>query len=87
MKEMNLISINRKQLILEDARERMLHNYSLEKIASDHGIKVRTLNKWLMSMNEEYSELRELWVDNMLANANKEINNVKDHFILEKRKS
>ena len=86
MKEMNPISINRKQLILEDARERMLHNYSLEQIASDHGIKVRTLNKWLMSMNEEYSELRELWVDNMLANANKEINNVKDNFILEKRK-
>ena len=80
---MNPTSINCKQLILEDARERILKNHSLEQIAVSHGIKKKTLNKWLMSMGEEHRELRQLWVDNMLAKANEEINNVKDNISLE----
>ena len=80
---MNPTSINCKQLILEDARERILKNHSLEQIAVSHGINKKTLNKWLMSMGEEHRELRQLWVDNMLAKANEEIDNVKDNISLE----
>ena len=50
---MNLIPIDRKQLILEDAKERSLKNHTLEQIAKSHGITKRTLNAWLMSMGEE----------------------------------
>lgn len=81
--KMNPTSINCKQLILEGAKEQILKNHSLEQIAVSHGINKRTLNKWLMSMNEEHRELRQIWVDNMLAKANEEIDNVKDNISLE----
>jgi len=84
---MNPISTNYKQHILEDARERILKSYSLDQIALTHGIKRRELNKWLMSMSEEHRELRQLWVDNMLAKANEEIDNVKDNTSLENNDS
>ncbi len=82
-KKMNPTSINCKQLILEDARERILKNHSLEQIAVTHGINKKTLKKWLMSMGGEHRELRQLWIDNMLAKANEEIDNVKDNLSLE----
>jgi transposase-like protein len=84
---MNATSIHFRQLILEDARERILKNHSLEQIAVSHGINKKTLNKWLMSMGEEHRELRKLWVDNMLAKANEEIDNVKDNISLENNDS
>jgi len=80
-------SINCKQLILEDAKERILKNHSLEQIAVSHGIDKKTLNKWLMSMGDEHRELRQLWVDNMLAKANEEIDNVKDNISFENNDS
>ena len=84
---MNPTSINCKQLILEDARVRILKNHSLEQIAVSHGINRKTLNKWLMSMGEEHRELRQLWVDNMLTKANDEIDNGKDNVSLENNNS
>lgn len=80
--KMNPTSINCKQLILEDVKEQILKNHSLEQIAVSHGINKKTLNKWLMSMNEEYRELRQIWVNNMLAKANEEIANVKNNISL-----
>ena len=79
---MTLIPIDRKQLILEDAKDRISKNHTLEQIAKSHGITKRTLNAWLMSMGEEYRELRQLWIDNMLAEAKEEIDNVTDNFPL-----
>lgn len=38
-------------------------------------------------MGEEHNELRQLWVDNMLAKANEEIDNVKDNISLENNDS
>ena len=84
---MTLIPIDRKQLILEDAKDRILKNHTLEQIAKSHGITKRTLNAWLMSMGEEYRELRQLWIDNMLAEAKEEIDNVTDNFPLAKTNS
>jgi len=62
---MTLIPIDRKQTILEDD--------TLEQIAKSHGITKRTLNTWLMSLGDEYQELRQLCIDNMLAEALEEI--------------
>ncbi|MFB3080933.1 MAG: hypothetical protein ACE1Y1_04075 [Nitrosomonadaceae bacterium] len=79
---MTLIPLDRKELILEDAKECILKNHTLEQIAKSHGITKRTLYTWLMSMCEEYRELRQLWIDNMLAEAKEEIDNVTDNFPL-----
>jgi transposase-like protein len=77
---MTLIPLDRKQLILEDAKERILKNHTLEQIAKTHGITKRTLNTWLMSLGDEYQELRQLCIDNMLAEALEEIDNATDNF-------
>ena len=66
---MDLVPVNCKQLILEDAKKGILKNHSLEEIALHHGITKRTLKKWLMSLGEEHQELRQIWIDNMLAEA------------------
>ena len=72
---MTLIPLDRKELILEDAKERILKNHTLEQIAKTHGITKRTLNTLLMSLGEEYQELRRVWIDNMLSEALEEIDN------------
>ena len=45
-----------------------------------HEISKRTLNIRLMALGEEYQELRRVWIDNMLTEALKEIDNATDHF-------
>ncbi len=40
---MDLVTVNCKQLILEDAKKGILKNHSLEKIAIHHGITKRTI--------------------------------------------
>jgi len=84
---MTLIPLDRKQLILADAKERILKNYTLEQIAKTHGITKRTLNTWLMSLGDEYQELRQLCIDNMLAEALEEIDNATDNFPLSRANS
>lgn len=84
---MTLIHLDRKNLILEDARKRILKNHTLEQIAKTHGITKRTLNTWLMSLGEEYQELRRVWIDNMLSEALEEIDNATDNFPLAKANS
>jgi len=79
---MTLIPLERKELILKDAKKRILLNHTLEEIAVKHGISKRTLNKWLMSLGEEHQELRQLCIDNMLAEATEETNNVVKNFPL-----
>ena len=77
---MDLVPVNCKQLILEDAKKGILRNHSLEEIAIHHGITKRTLKKWLMSLGEEHQELRKIWIDNMLAEAKEETENVVNNF-------
>ena len=60
---MTLIPLERKQLVLKDAIDRILKNHTLKQIAKSHGITKHTLNTWLMSLGEEYQELRRVWVD------------------------
>lgn len=82
-----LIHLDRKNLILEDAKKRILENHTLEQIAKTHGITKRTLNTWLMSLGEEYQELHRVWVDNMLSEALEEIDNATEHFSLARTNS
>jgi len=84
---MTLIPLDRKQLILEDAKERILKNHTLEQIAKTHRITKRTLNTWLMSLGDEYQELRQLCIDNMLAEALDEIDNSDSNFPLARANS
>ncbi len=84
---MTLIPLDRKQLILEDAKEHILENHTLEQIAQSHKITKRTLNTWLMSLGDEYQELRQLCIDNMLAEALEEIDNSDSNFPLARANS
>jgi len=84
---MTLIPLERKELILADAKERILKNHTLEQIAKSHGITKRTLNTWLMSLGDEYQELRQLCIDNMLAEALEEIDNSDSNFPLARANS
>jgi len=84
---MTLIPLKRKELILADAKERILKNHTLEQIAKSHGITKRTLNTWLMSLGDEYQELRQLCIDNMLAEALEEIDNSDSNFPLARANS
>lgn len=62
---MTLIPLKHKEFILADAKERILKNHTLEQIAKSNGITKRTLNIWLMSLGDEYQELRQYCIDNM----------------------
>lgn len=50
--------INRKHLILEDAKSQVSKNNTLEEIAVSHGITKQILTTWLMSRGEKYREPR-----------------------------
>ncbi len=63
---------NRKQFILEDTKKSILNYHTLEDIAIKHGISMRSLNMWLMSLGEEHQGLKQLWIDNVLAEATEE---------------
>jgi len=84
---MTLIPLDRKERILEDAKNRILKNHTLEQIAQSHKITKRTLNTWLMSLGDEYQELRQLCIDNMLAEALDDIDNATDNFPLARANS
>jgi len=84
---MTLIPLDRKERILEDAKNRILKNHTLEQIAKTHGITKRTLNTWLMSLGDEYQELRQLCIDNMLAEALDDIDNSDSNFPLARANS
>jgi transposase-like protein len=74
--------IERKTAILEDAKQRILEGSTLAQIASSHGIDTKTLNTWLIALGDEYKELREAWIDNMLIEAKTELDNAQDNFPL-----
>lgn len=79
---MTLIPLDRKELILDDAKRRILDGDTLHEIAVSHGITKRTLNTWLMALGEEYQELRQVWIDNMLSEAKEAIDSADENFPL-----
>lgn len=63
-----------KQVIIQDAMQRIIAGHTLELIAQDHGISERTLNHYLADIGEEYTELRKAWIDGKLIAAEQELN-------------
>ena len=55
-----------KQAILEDAKQSILQGHTIDQIAAKHGISHYTLDLWLHGLGDEYTELRQAWVDGML---------------------
>lgn len=79
---MTVIAKDRKAAILTDAKERILQGSTLAQIAVSHGIDTKTLNTWLMALGDEYTELRQAWIDNMLIEAKEELDSADDNFPL-----
>jgi hypothetical protein len=63
------VSADVRSRVLEDAKARILAGETLLQIAQSHGIAKRTLEYWLANLGDEYAQLRQLWVDNLLAEA------------------
>ncbi len=59
------VPIDRKRLILEDAKNRVYKNQTVKEIAASHGISKQILTTWLMSQREEYRELRDTFKINL----------------------
>lgn len=59
----------RKAAILEDAKQLILQDQSIDQIAAKHGISHSTLYLWLHALGDEYKALREAWLDGMLLEA------------------
>ena len=72
----------RKLQIIEEAKDRILDGDTLAAIAKDHGITSRTLNTWLSALGDEYLEIRQAWLDNMLAEAGEALESADDQFPL-----
>jgi len=79
---MTLIPLERKQLILEDAKAQILQGLTLQQIADKHEIDRKTLNTWLLSLGDEYQELRNAWIDSKLTEAAEAIESADEQFPL-----
>jgi len=67
-----------KLAILEDTKTSLLAGDTLAQTAARHGITSRCLHKWLASLGDEYVQLRQQWVDNMLDDAGDELERADD---------
>ena len=65
----NLIPLERKQAVLEDAKQKIMQGATLPQIAQQHKVSLATLNIWLHQLGDDYIELRQAWIDNMLMDA------------------
>jgi AcrR family transcriptional regulator len=63
------IPVEKRQEILEDAKQEILAGRQMHEIAQKHGLSPRTLQYWLSSLGEEYEEIRRAWLDGMLIEA------------------
>lgn len=58
-----------KEVILADAKTEILAGKTIDQIAAKHGISHGTLELWLHALGDEYIQLRQAWIDGMLAEA------------------
>ena len=54
----------------------------LREIAKYHGVDTKTINKWLLALGDEYLEVRQAFIDSMLAEASEEMESAGDTFPL-----
>ena len=62
-------SPEQRQAILDDAKQLIPAGLTLAQIATKHGIAERTREYWLAALGDEYTELRRVWIDNLLQEA------------------
>jgi len=76
--------LENKPRIIESALERIRNGDTLEEVAKDNRISKPTLWRWLSALGDEYTELRELLIDEQLADAGEKlddaITNASDEF-------
>ncbi len=71
-----------KAAILEDAKARMMQGETLHQIAARHGISRQALWVWLNNMGDEYKQLRDLYIDTRLFEADEELDCAADQLSL-----
>ena len=75
-------SPEQRQQVVSDALARTVDGDTLADIAADHGVTVQTLHAWLSATGDEYRELRQAWLDSMLARGAVAIDASTDQFEL-----
>lgn len=78
----NPVPAGRKAEIIELAKDRILAGDTMDEIGADNGITGRTLNTWMMALGDEYTALRQAWIDNMLSASKAAIDNADEQFPL-----
>lgn len=72
-----------KRKVIEDAKDAILYEgATCQQIADKHAIHERTLRYWLSDLGDEYTQIRRLWIDNLLLDAGEEIERADDDFPL-----
>lgn len=67
---------------IEAAYTEILQGDTLKQIAQRHGVPEITLRMWLQSTGDQYRELRQLWLDQRIAEADMGIEAASDHLSL-----
>jgi hypothetical protein len=78
----NPVPVERKELILTDAKELIIQGWTLQQIADKHEVDRKTLNTWLLSLGDEYQALRNAWIDSKLTEAAEAIESADEQFPL-----
>ena len=78
----NRYTPEQRKAIVDAALARIVDGDGLREIAADHGITYQTLHAWLSALGDEYTELRQRWLDSMLTAAKLAIDGAPDHFEL-----
>lgn len=68
-----------KSAIIEDALVRIQGGETLEEIAASHNIARITLQGWMLSLGDEYQQLRSDYIDHQLAEAMVAIDSAQDN--------
>ena len=78
------VPLEARNAIIEDARCLIPQGWTLEQISKKHSVKERTLDLWLQSLGDEYKEIREMWIDNLISESGALLKNADDPMELAK---
>lgn len=64
--------------VVDAAKQMIMQGYTLAQIAHRYSVPTRTLDLWLHQLGDEYADLRQAWLDNMLLDAGDAIEQASD---------
>lgn len=67
-----------KAVVIDAAKSQIMQGRTLAQIAAAADVPLPTLKLWLHSLGDEYAELRQAWLDSMLANSAEAIDAAED---------